>query len=120
MFNKYILILLIVGMIPSIAMAHSEWQTLAYLSILIPISFLPFILGLQRIRHDIKKYKINLKGFVLAYWVISLTTCSIAIVLFSTIGIIHYFMLTTTGPLLGFVLFQSKLKASLKKNETEI
>jgi hypothetical protein len=106
-------------MFPSVSMAHSGLQNLAYLSILIPISFLPFILGLQRICYDIKKHKIKLKGFVLAYWVISLTTCFIAIVLFSAIGIIHYFMLTTIGPLLGFMLFQSKLKASLKKNETE-
>ena len=99
-------------------MAHSGLQNLAYLSILIPISFLPFILGLQRIRHDIKKHKINLKGSVLAYLLISLTTCVFAVVLFSKIGIVHYFMLATIGPLLGFLLFQTRLKAQLKKNET--
>ena len=103
---------------PSIAMAHNDWQKLAYLSILIPISLLPFILGLQRIRHEIKKHKINLQGSVLVYWIISLITCATAIVLFSTIGIVHYFMLATIGPLLGFLIFQSRLKARLRNNGT--
>ena len=117
---KYFFILLILIVIPSIATAQSGLQNLAYLSILIPISFLPFILGLQRIRFDLKKHKIKLKNSVLAYWIISLSTCAIAIVLFSGIGIVHYFMLTTIGPLLGFMIFQTRLKSQLKKNGTEI
>jgi energy-converting hydrogenase Eha subunit B len=116
---KYFFIPLILIVIPTTAAAHSDWLNLAYLSILIPISFLPFIVGLQRIRHDIKKHNIKLKGSVLAYWIISLSACSIAIVLFSMIGIVHYFMLTTIGPLLGFLIFQTRLKAQIKKNGTE-
>jgi len=116
---KYFFIPLVLIVIPTVAAAHSDLQSLAYLSILIPISFLPFILGLQRILFDIKKYQLKLKGSVLVYLLISLTTCLLAVVLFSKIGIVHYFMLVTIGPLLGFLLFQARLKSQLKKKGAE-
>jgi hypothetical protein len=105
---------------PSIALAHGGWQQLAYLTILIPISFIPFVTGLYRIVHDEKRHKVNIKGSVLTYLAISIITCIPAITLFNNIGIIHYFSLVTIGPLLGFVLFQARLKARIGKDKIDI
>ena len=117
MLKIYLFIALALLAIPSIAVAHSGWQQLAYLTILIPVSFLPLVMGLYRIVHDEKKYEVNIKGSVFTYLAISLITCIPAILLFTKIGIIHYFSMTTIGPLLGFVLFQVRLKTRLEKDK---
>jgi hypothetical protein len=54
MLYKYFFIPLILMAAPSIAEAHSSWQGLAYLTILIPVSLMPLITGLYRINYDEK------------------------------------------------------------------